>query len=330
MRAISDCLSIVMMMMMMMMMMMLCLEMAVGREQKNRPLLSYEKDFSAASTLENDHAEPLLPKSENHHDDITTTNNSNINNNNNNDDDDNEEKEKEEEKGGGGGEEEETSRRLEDIDFMSFYFSADFEVRFYRRRGPRCFERHHDTIVSILMDGLDEVVGRSEFAGLASMVNPDAPICSEDDGTRRRHRLLLRGSGSDSSSSAATTATTTRTEHDDKEEENEEDEAEDARNLQLRATYFLHNFHSGAYKCRLCKEDNMDPVMPGERTAAPTATPLSMEQKLDALSVDASAHITSALQLSPIRCLSRDRSSARVKLSMVNQTNVGGNGCEQQ
>ena len=107
-------------------------------------------------------------------------------------------------------------------------------------------------------------------------------------------RLLLRGSGSDSSS-AATTATTTRTEHDDKEEENEEEE--DARNLQLRATYFLHNFHSGAYKCRLCKKDNSD-VKPGGGRRAPTPAPLSMEQRLDALSVDASAHITSALQLS--------------------------------
>ena len=69
------------------------------------------------------------------------------------------------------------------IDLSSFCFSADFEMHFHSSWGATCFESHHDTIVSILMDGLDEVVGRSEFAGRATMVNHDAPICSEDDGT---------------------------------------------------------------------------------------------------------------------------------------------------
>ena len=283
---------------MMMMMIMLCLDIAVGQEQKNRPL-SYEQHLSTTTKQENDHAEPLVL---NYHDDITTTNN---NNNNNEEEED----------------EEETSRRLQYIDLMSFYFSADIEMRFYNRWGPKCFERYHDHIVPILMDGLDEVVGRSEFAGRAIMVNHDTPICSEDDGTRRK---TLRMSGNDSSSSAttATTATTTTTGNENEEEE----ESEDERNLQLRASYFLHNFHSGAYKCRLCNSDTRDVR---DETAVPTPAPLSREQRLDALSVDASAHITSALQLSRIRCLSQGRTSVRVTLSMVSQTNVGSNGCEQ-
>ena len=322
MRTNSECLLVVLM---------LCVEMAAlcsGEEQKRRQQLPTEQELPAPTKLSDDHVEMLLQMSEKHHY---------------NDDDDVEEEEEAANSSGFG-------RQLQSWqDMTSWYFTADFELHFYRKNGPRCLDRHHDKIVSMMMDGLDEVVGRSRYARRISAVSSDHQrVCREEDGAvtlearplgaavvetkedeNNRMRLLNQKRTLLRKSAGGAPSQDPDAHNDDDDGDDDDDDDDATRNLQLRASYFLHNFHSGAYRCRLCNSEVGDNRIFPTSSPSPTPAPVSPDRdtRLDALSVDASAHLTSALELSNIGCLRRKRSSVRVKLTMVDRQEIGNNGC---
>ena len=145
-----------------------------GEEQKHRQL-SPEQELPAPTKLSDEQVEMLMQMSENHHYD-----------------DNNYKAEEEEEEV-----DEETAnssgfvrrRQLQPLQIevtTNWYFTADFELHFYRKNGRNCFARHHDRIVSMMMDGLDEVVGRSRYAGQVQLVSNNEAVCREEDGVVRK------------------------------------------------------------------------------------------------------------------------------------------------
>lgn len=199
------------------------------------------------------------------------------------------------------------------------YFTADFSFTLGRRGGRMCMRRKHDAILAILNKGFNQVVGRSKFAGSISLANQnDDGICDDDNGGRARRlnqdnqlehdksgntqgdvtnettRGLRRGAAvATSPNNHPNTSTTTTT--------------TTARHLQLRTTFPEYLFHGG-FRCRFCNPDVYDTPIEG---VEPRPT---INQELDMLAVDMSAHLTSAVQLSGMRCVTRGRPSVRVTL----------------
>lgn len=211
------------------------------------------------------------------------------------------------------------SRQLQPMEAFvrDVYFTADFSFTLGRRGGRRCLERKHDKILAILNKGFDEVVGRSKFAGQVSQANEEGNGICDDDSTRRlrqddtvedvqsgslhwdmtagsRQRRGLRRSSTTPRNRPVPTKT---------------------RHLGLRTTFPEHLFHGG-FRCRLCSEDALDtsnPVDPSNPDID-ERRPSTISQELESLAADMGAHLTSAMQLSGMRCVTRGRPLVKVTL----------------
>ena len=199
---------------------------------------------------------------------------------------------------------------------MSIHFNPRNARR--KRATAKCVHKRRKTILSLLNNGFQEVVGRFPYILGTMKINNHA--C----GSERRLAInnddkdwLYNDDGDDD---------------DDDSDPSLPEGPEDiiiARDLQFRNFDYDYLFRAGA-TCRLCYPDDSDvgaEPFPGKPIVEEDKF-VVLQRRLQWLTIELNAHLTSVLQLSGIRCIAKRSPQVNVTLEATSLDEAAAAGCE--